>query len=470
MISDSVRTTEEIAAYRESLRGTCVAVIGAARSGVACAELLAEAGARVTLADRKSEAELADATSLAQASGVDFLGGFGELDQLPATDLMVVSPGVPPDHAAILAAEDAGIEVIGTMELAWRLCPAPIIAITGTNGKGTCCRLLAGMLERGGVAHILAGNIGNPLAAELHRASASQLAVVEISSFQLLRTVDFRPRVAAMLNITPDHLDWHPDFRHYVRSKARVFRNQLADDVALVNLDDHLARYIAEGAASRALTIAAEPSSANARVEGPDLIVDIDGASRRVCGVDDFPIPGRHYLTGILVAATCATMAGVEPDAIAAAVRAYQPPLHHMQLAAEVGGVAYYNDSKATNPAAAMADLSGMDRPYVAIVGGKDKGAGFAALGRLLARESREVVLIGEAADRIASAMGPAATPERAATLEDAVRRAAEMAEPGDAVIMAPACSSFDMFRDYEQRGEVFMRVARELAQAGFGR
>ena len=243
------RSQAEIAAYRDALSGMNVSVIGAARSGIACAELLVETGARVTLADIKPAADLPT------VEGATLLGDFTSFDQLPATDLMITSPGVPATHPALADARTAGAEVIGTLEFSWRMCPAPVVAVTGANGKGTCCRLISDMLTRGGVANILAGNIGLPLARELAGASPETVAVVEVSSFQLEGIVDFRPRVALMLNLAPEHLDRHADFREYVEAKARLFENQTLEDFALVNLDDLLCRYLAEGSRARGLTI-----------------------------------------------------------------------------------------------------------------------------------------------------------------------------------------------------------------------
>ncbi len=453
----SVRSQAEIAAYRDALSGMSVAVIGAARSGVACAELLVEIGARVTLADVKPAADLS------VVEGAALLGDFTSFDQLPPTDLMIISPGIPATHPALPDARAAGVEVIGTLEFAWRLCPAPVVAVTGANGKGTCCRLISDMLTRGDVPNILAGNIGVPLARELADASPESVAVVEVSSFQLESIVDFRPRVALMLNLAPEHLDRHADFREYVQAKARVFENQTPDDFALVNLDDLLCRYLAEGSRARRLTIGLGARDADARVEGGRVLVTLDGLTVDVCAADAFPLPGRHHVSNILHAALVARLLDVDAGDIAAAVNEYEPPAHHMQVAAEIGGVVFYNDSKASNPPAAVADLSGLDRPYIAIVGGRGKGADFAELGELLAREAKAVILIGESAETIARAMGEGAALERAATLEEAIARGFELAASGDAVIMAPACSSFDMFDSYAHRGDVFMQAARTL-------
>ncbi|HUS79988.1 MAG TPA: UDP-N-acetylmuramoyl-L-alanine--D-glutamate ligase [Armatimonadota bacterium] len=483
MTLQPARTTQQLEAYRSELRGRSVAVIGAARSGLACARLLTDIGARVTLADRKPADELPEAAAIAAECGFDLLPGFSKFEQLPEVSLIVTSPALRPDHQALVPARAAGVEVIGSLELGWRLCPMPVVAITGTNGKGTCCRLLDQMLARGGVPHVLAGNIGRPLADAVPSAGperaersdarkgegwsgaggADAVAIVEVSSFQLMSIVDFRPSVAVLLNVAPDHFDWHLGFEEYLGAKARLFMNQAPDDFAIINLDDPVASGLAGGLRAEPLHVSVSRSDVAGRVEGAELVVELAGRPERICGADEFTLAGRHHLPAVLSAAIIARLLGLSPDVIAGAIRSYQPPPHHMEVVARVGEVVFISDSKATNPAAAVADLSALDRPYVAIVGGKDKGADFAELGALLNSGPRAVILIGEAADRIAGAMGEESDPWRANSLPEAMERALDLARPGDAVILAPACSSFDMFTDASHRGEVFREKALQL-------
>lgn len=457
------RTQAEIEAFRASLAGRTVLVIGAGRSGMACVRRLTEAGARVILADRSPRERFSEAAAEAEARGAQVLAGFDRPEQTPEVDLAILSPGVPPDNPVVTAMRTAGIEVMGSLEFGYRLCPAPIIAVTGTNGKGTTCRALSGMLTAAGIEHILAGNIGMPLAAEVARATPHTPAVVEVSSFQLETIAQFRARIATVLNLSPDHLDRHPDAATYAAAKARIFENQRPEDFALVVLDDEPARALAERSAATRLHISISDPGADATVRDGMLTVAVGEDSAVICPVTDVPLPGAHNVLNMLVAATAARLLGASPEAIAEGVRTYRTTPHHLEPVAEIGGVSFINDSKATNPAAAVADLSALDRPFVAIVGGKDKGSSFDALGRLLRERARGVVLIGEAADRLAAAMGPGARPRRAATLPEAVRQAAELTEPGDVVIMAPACSSFDMFDDYAHRGEVFRESVTAL-------
>lgn len=455
------RSSEEIDAYRNALVGADVAVIGAGRSGMACVRRLAEVGADVLLADRTSRAELPVGAE-AERLGARLVDRFERWEQIDGVGVVIASPGVPADHPALAAARAAGVEVIGTLEFAYRLCASPVVAVTGTNGKGTTCRLLSGMLAEADIEHILAGNIGEPLADRLPAARAEVPAVVEVSSFQLETIAQFRPRVATILNIAPDHLDRHPDFEHYLEAKARIVQNQRAEDTVIINLDDEQASAIASRSAARHLTVSVEDTSAEAHVADGIITLRLDGETERICPASHFPLPGRHHLTNILVAAIGARLIGARSEAIARAIAGYTPPEHHMQVVDDVGGVTFINDSKASNPGAAVADIMSLDRPAVVIVGGKDKSADFSELGRVLSQVAGAVILIGEAAGRIENAMGRAPA-ERARSLEEAVTLASSLARPGDVVILAPACSSFDMFDDYAQRGRVFASCVEAL-------
>jgi len=453
----------EIEAYRTELAALRVGIIGAGRSGMACLRLLGRLAAETVLADVKPLEELRAEAEQAEALGAAVVPEFTQLQQLPELDLMIVSPGIRRDHPAVTEARDRRIEVIGELELAYRLCAGPIIAVTGTNGKGTCCRLLSEMLELGGVPQLLAGNIGLPLAERVREASPDTAVVVEVSSFQLETIVRFRPRVAVLLNLLPDHLDRHEDLDEYIAAKSRVFENQTDEDFAVVNLDDPIATRMAHASRATVLGVSLVNSDAAGHLEGDNLVVALEGAAEHVCAAGDFPLPGRHHATNALAAAVVARLLGVEPQQMAAAVRHYEPPGHHMEHVAEIAGVDFISDSKACNPSAALADLATLEQPFVAIVGGKDKGMDFRGLGEFLRERARRVVLIGEAADRIAEAMGGAA-PERADSMEAAVTRARQLAQPGDAVVLAPGCSSFDMFNDAGDRGDIFSQIVRVLA------
>ncbi len=459
-----VRSTDEVEAYRASLRGREVVVIGAGRSGLATTRRLAEAGAHVRLADAKPLVELPVAAEQVTRWGAGIIPQFERFDQIADADLVISSPGIAWEHPALVEARARDTETFGTFEFAWRLCASPVVAVTGTNGKGTVCRMLSDMLEHAGIRHILAGNIGLPLAEKLDATAPGVAAILEVSSFQLETIVLFRPRIATLLNVTPDHLDRHPSYAAYTSAKARIFENQRPEDVAIINNDDAPSRQIAEATLAHKLRVSLESEMLQGGVHAGEFFLRVAGETERICPVTDLRLRGRHHVTNTLVAALMARLLGAPAGAMAAAISAYEPPAHHMEIAGEVGDVLFINDSKASNPDSAVADLRAMERPYVAIVGGKDKGAEFTELGKLLGGAPRAVILIGEAADRIEQSMA-GGSPERARTLEEAVQRGYELAEAGDAVIMAPACSSFDMFRDYEQRGEVFRQAVQALEE-----
>ncbi len=459
---DPTRSEREIRQFRTSLDGRHVLVIGAGRSGIAAVRRLLRCGARVRLADIKSREDLPEAVEDVEGLGAEFIAQFESLAQAPGTDLIIPSPGVPTDHRALVEAREKDVETWGTLELGYRLYPGPVIAITGTNGKGTTCCLLANMLEEAGMSRILAGNIGCPLAAQIDAATTQTPAVVEVSSFQLETVVDFRPRVATVLNIAPEHLNRHQTFQEYSRIKARIFENQRPDDFVVVNTDDRTVRRLSEVSPGTALRVSLRSDSLEGAVVGGHLTVRLKDRTERICPVDDLPLRGEHHLTNALVAAAIARLAGVSVRAIGRAIRAYKPPRHHMEVVRNIEGVTFINDSKASNPQAAAADLAAMDGPFVAIVGGRDKGGDFGELGRVLRERAQAVVLIGEAADRIAAEIGERKTIERARSLPEAIERAADLARSGDAVILAPACSSFDMFRDYAHRGDVFSETVHD--------
>lgn len=460
-----VRTTEQIEAFRASLRERPIAVIGAGRSGMACVRRLAEAGAQVSLADSKRCEAIPHAVAEARALGAKTVCGFERFEEIAGARMIVASPGVPWDHPALVAAREAGVETIGTLELGYLLCPGPIIAVTGTNGKGTTCRLVSHILRNAGVEHILAGNIGEPLAEKLTDATGPTPVVVEVSSFQLEGIAQFHPRVATVLNVAPDHLDRHPSFEDYRAAKARIFENQGPEDVAIVNLDDPEARALGMRSAARKVTVSTEDALADVLVRDGRIIARVDGEVE-ICAANAFPLPGRHHLSNVLVATAITRTVGVAAEAIADGIAQYQGPAHHMEVVDAPGEIRFINDTKASNPSSAVADLSALRTPFVAIVGGKDKGADFGDLAALLSERARATVLIGESAARIADLMDDRAAVKRAGSMDEAVRLAAELAAPGDTVILAPACSSFDMFDDYAHRGRVFREAVRALMGA----
>ena len=451
------------------LAGRRVGVLGAARSGVGCARLLAEAGATVVVGDAKPKTDLdPECVRRITQAGAQLKAELTHLGALGNLDLLVVSPGVPVDAPVVVEAKAAGLHVIGEVELAYRFSRAPVIAVTGTNAKGTTCTLLGGMLNEGGVPARVCGNIGDPFSGAVAEGRDVVLYVVEVSSFQL-ETIDrFRPRIAMLLNIEPDHLDRHPSFEDYVTAKARLFENQMPSDWAIVNAEDPDVLHAAAPTQARRVDFSATGTTAAARVEDDALTVDVGHGPTRVCHTGDLIRAGRPYIESVLAASAAALIAGASPEGLLRAIRTHRLPDHVLDVVCEANGVTFINSSKATNPAAARADIESVDGSLIVIAGGLEKRVDFTGFGQLLRERAKALLVIGECADRIAQAAeGIGVT--RCSTLEEAVEQAYEVAGPGDKVMLAPACASWDMFPDYRARGDCFRRAAQRVCQAGLG-
>ncbi|MCX6908656.1 MAG: UDP-N-acetylmuramoyl-L-alanine--D-glutamate ligase, partial [Verrucomicrobia bacterium] len=427
-------------------------------------------GARVIGVDNADNEALQTVAKSLRAHGVESRLGVRQLGPV-AADLAVLSPGFPPENALLRAVMSAGVPVISELELGFRFCPCPVVAITGTNGKTTTTELCSAVLRAGGIAAPAAGNIcrafcdllggGDAASAEAGRLDA---VVLEASSFQLERIERFRPRVSVMLNVTPDHLDRYASMRDYAAAKERVFMNQQPDDLAVVNAD-----CVKDFASLRRRDAPRQVVfSARGRREG--CAMWLEGA--KICSAADGELldmtathlRGPHNAENIMSALAVGEAFKVPLDAARQAIAAYQPLPHRCEFVAEIDGVSYVNDSKATNTDAVEKALAGFDRPVVLIAGGRDKGFDFAALNETLRRKVKLAVLIGQTREKLAASWSPAVRCVQADTLEAAVRSARQNARRGDVVLLSPACSSFDMFRDYEDRGEQFKQIVRTLA------
>jgi UDP-N-acetylmuramoylalanine--D-glutamate ligase len=448
--------------------GGSVVVVGLARSGIAAAAFLARRGASVVAVDKKREDELPREALALRGAGVRLELGEHRSSTFESASLVVVSPGVPWELDALEAARQAGVPVIAEIELAFRHLEGRVAAITGTKGKSTTTAALGAMLREAGMDARVGGNIGAPLIGLVEGSTAATAFAVEVSSFQLEGIVRFRPHVAVWLNLSPDHLDRHPTLEAYVAAKARVFANQQPEDWAVVNADDPVVLREARRARSRQLLfrVTGEPLTSG------DGAFFQDGAARLRQGGrletlflrGDVVLPGAHLAGDLLVAAAAARLLGASTDAIARAVRGFRGVEHVLEHVATIDGVAYYNDSKATNVEAARRSLEAFSAPVVVILGGRYKGGDFGELLPSLRAHGRAVVAIGEATERIVGALAGALPLERAVSLRDAVTRARAVAQPGDVVLLAPACSSFDMFRDYAERGRAFKAEVERLA------
>jgi len=453
---------------RWHIDGKRVLVVGLGASGRAAALLAKGRGAVVEATDLKTRGDLGDAIRDLEQAGVALhLGGHPE-EPFVRADVVVVSPGVPavPFHEQLTARK---AEVMAEVEFAWRFLEARVIGVTGSNGKSTVTSLLGEMAARSGRPAFAGGNLGDPLSGAVGTEAGGPrgLLAVELSSFQLELISTLKPAVALLINLSEDHLDRYKTFEDYIEAKARIFMNQDARDHAVVWGGDPRAIEVARR--GRAVIHLAGSPDAEVRREG-NALVDRDAPGGPVrYPLERFKLAGEHNVVNASMAVLAARLAGIPAEAIRQGLESFGGLPHRMVFVAELAGVRYYNDSKATNVGAAVEALRGMDRPVVLIAGGRDKGGSYEPLRRVVKEKGRAVVVIGEAADRIAEAMRDAVPVHRAGTLEEAVQKAASIAAAGDAVLLAPACSSYDMFRNYEKRGEAFARAVKGLSARGDG-
>ena len=452
-----------------NLKGKQILVVGLGRSGVGAALRCHKMGAQVTATDNRPAEAIPDAVAALDGSCRLELGGHDPAS-FTGADLIVLSPGVP-EIPPLRAARAAGVQVIGELELSYRLVQAPVVAITGTNGKSTTTSLIGAMVAASGRPTFTGGNLGAPLveAVGTPAATADGALVVETSSFQLETVETFHARVALLLNLSEDHLDRYPDYEAYVAAKARIFERQTADDFAVVNGAGGQERCVAlaRAGAARVLTFQLEPDGEDptgAWLDGDNMMVRLDdGAALERYPRADLRLAGRHNVENALAALLACRLLGVSPETCARALAAFGGLPHRMELAGERGDVRFYNDSKATNVGSVVGSLTGFERPVVLIAGGKDKGGDYAPLRPLLREVATNLVLIGAASDVMAQALDGVVPLHRCSDLRAAVALAAKLARPGDAVVLSPACSSFDMFDNYEQRGEVFTQAVAAL-------
>jgi UDP-N-acetylmuramoylalanine--D-glutamate ligase len=450
------------------LKGKKVLVVGLGKSGLAAALFLRRRGAQVTVSDMRSAEALAKEIPALLEEGIAVEAGGHGLLTFRRQDLIVVSPGVPVDTPELVQVRGFGLPVIGELELAARYLMGKILAITGSNGKTTTTTLCGEILKAGELPTQVGGNIGVPVIALIDQSREDGWSVLEVSSFQLETIERFHPEIAVILNITPDHLDRHGTLENYTAQKERIFENQTADDALILNADDELASRAASRAISRIFWFSRKRTvPQGAFVEG-DAIVYRDSeqaAPQFVLPVSSIHLKGEHNLENVLAAVCAASLAGVAPESIRAAVEAFRAVEHRLEFVANINGVAYYNDSKATNVDAAAKAIASFPGGIHLILGGKDKNSDYTTLRTLLRERVRAVYTIGAAAEKIQTHIKGAVPVVHAGTLADAIVSAASSAVPGDVVLLAPACSSFDQFENYEHRGRVFKELV--LARRG---
>src|ERR1700675_4663296 len=447
------------------LKDKHVLVVRLGKSGVASALFLKAHGARVTVSDTKSGDELRNEIPVLLDHGITVeTGGHGDRT-FRGQDLIVVSPGVPVDAPPLAQARAQGVTMIGEIELAARFLPVTIVAITGSNGKTTTTTLAGEIMTAAGFPALVGGNIGTPAISLAERAKAETVIVLEVSSFQLETIQTFRPKVAVVLNVTPDHLDRHRTFEVYVDAKARIFENQQNTDFAVLNADDPTCATV--GSRTRAQVFWCSRQNEvqqGAWVRDGNIVFRDAKGQREIMQVSEIPLKGAHNLENVLAAVCAGVLMGCAPDKIRQAVCDFKAVEHRLEFVATIRGVDYYNDSKATNVDATIKAMESFPANIHLILGGKDKGSDYTVLNDLLRQRVKRVYTIGAAAAKIESQIKGVEV-VHAETLESALRKANAVAQPGDVVLLAPACASFDQFKNYEQRGQVFKEIVRGLAE-----
>src|SRR6202142_1147677 len=442
-----------------------VLVVGLGKSGVASALFLKAKGARVTVSDTKPEDQLKDQIPALLDQGIAIeTGGHGERT-FGEQDLIVVSPGVPTDAPSLVQARALGEHVIGEIELAAQFFPGRIVAITGSNGKTTTTTLAGEVVKAGGYRTAVGGNIGTPAISLVERATADTIAVWEVSSFQLETIQTFRPQIAVVLNVTPDHLDRHRTFAAYTDAKARIFENQQPADFAVLNADDLTCVELAARTRAQVFWFSrTREGKQGAFVHDGRIFFRDRSGQREIMLVSEIPLKGGHNVENVLAAVCIGALLRCQPDRVRKTVRDFKAVEHRLEHVATIHGVEYYNDSKATNVDATIKALESFPANIHLILGGKDKGSDYTVLNELLRQRVKRVYTVGAAAAKIESQIQGAAEIEHAETLGNAIRSASESATPGDVVLLAPACASFDQFQSYEHRGRVFKETVQALA------
>lgn len=453
------------------LKGRKSLILGAGKSGVESARFLAGHGATVALHDRKPVEEWSDAArSLKESHNVGLISGDLPSWLLDQIDLVVISPGVPTNTIPARYVDRKDGEVIGEIELAYRFLKGRVVGITGSNGKTTTTALIGELLKNAGVKTQVGGNIGTPLLSLTEASTDETWTVAELSSFQLETIKDFRPNVGLCLNVTPNHLDRYDSFQDYAAAKHRLFMNQTADDTAILNADDKITASWAAGLKAKVVMFSVKAELDNGFfLRGSELICRADGEENILTTRDDIFLRGLHNVENVLAAFAAGFACGASPESMRETVKEFKGVEHRIEFVAEIDGVKFYNDSKATSVDAtskALEALSGDDGRTILILGGRGKNAPYAPLIGLIEASVRALILVGEDADNIESQLSGHADILRADSIDDAVKKGFETAMAGDAVLLAPACASFDMFKSFEERGDVFKAAVMRLSES----
>ena len=438
-------------------------VVGLAKSGVSAANLLHKLGANVTVTDEKGEETLSDNVKKLEKGISLKLNGHDSVN-INGIDLTIISPGVPWDSPFLNKIREKGIRIMSEVEFAFQQLQAPFIAITGTNGKTTTTTLTGEMLKRGGKKVFVGGNIGNPLCEEVLNGGKSELVLSEISTFQMEGSETFKPYISAILNITPDHLDRHESMDEYIELKKRVFINQDENDYMILNLDDEItAGFSTEVRGKKVFFSRLKEVENGAFVREDKIIFKNDGREETVCSLKDLKLIGVHNIENTLASVAISGICGISGKIMRDVISEFKGIKHRMELVREIRGIRFINDSKGTNVGATVKSLQSFNEPIILIAGGKDKGSDYLPLKGLIEERVKFLILIGDAKKKIAKNLNGFKNRIEADTLENAVKEGYKRAKSGDIVLLSPACASFDMFRDYEDRGEQFEEIVNRL-------
>ena len=441
-----------------------VSVIGAARSGVAVAQLLRSQGADVFVSDSSSAEKLQSSISNLQSEKIEF--EVGKLsDRVYQCELMVISPGVPSNAYVVLEAQKRSIKVVSELEVGSWFCRSPIVAITGSNGKTTTTTLIGRILDHAKKKHVVAGNIGTAFSSLVLELAKTDVAVLEVSSFQLDHIEAFRPKISILLNMTPDHMDrYNHSMEKYVASKARIFKNQRSDDVLIYNADDEWTNRVVSQAQSHKVSFSIQQKmNEGAFVENEKLVTSLGGVKTEVIDINQIIIKGAHNLYNSMAAVLAGQLLGVEANSLQSTLKTFEGVEHRLEFVRELNSVRYYNDSKATNVDSVWYALQAFKEPIVLLLGGRDKGNDYSRLSKLVKKQVKAIVAIGESADKVEQAFRGTSAITKTASMDEAVATARSLAQSGDVVLLSPACSSFDWFKNYEHRGQVFKELVKNL-------
>lgn len=450
------------------LSNTHILVVGLGTTGVSLARFLKKNGAAVTITDISDETALQDRVEMVRDLGVRLELGQHRPETFADTDLIVLSPGVPHTLDVIESARMKGVPVLGEIELAARFIHEPIVAVTGTNGKTTTTTLLGEMLKKSGQRVFVGGNIGTPLIDYPMQNGKADVIVAEVSSFQLDTIERFKPRVAVLLNISQDHLDRYTDFSAYIRSKQRIFKNQRDKDIAVLNGADLELRRMGNSIPSRPIYFDYRSEGAIEPVEGAmigshEIVLLSQKQGRNLLPLDAIGLPGRHNLENVAAASLAALASGGNFTGVLAAVQEFKGLPHRLEHVATQNGVRYFNDSKSTTPDSVIRALESFSEPIVLIMGGRDKGSDFSGLKNIVAQRVKHLIVLGEAGEKIISAVGDQAAHSVANSMASAVFQASQKAVEGDLILLSPGCASFDLYRNYIERGVDFSKRVKSL-------